>query len=627
MRTRTRFPSTSTAATLKTTWTGSERPGAVPHVHAGRGPSHGSLHAAGRAGGSNATDAAVTGEQPRTETCGAARDFGMAAVSSSVERAFGTDFSGVRIYSESRRAADLGALAFTQGNEIHVAPGHWAPETTRGRTLIAHELSHVLQQRAGRVRPTRRIGGVELNDEPALEAEADAVTMRVNHLNGAGRGLLRAARGVAASSAPCTALHTIQRREHPNGTSASALGPGDWLASDREDNTVRWRTANLHNLKAADSSQYRQIVERRDFYRWFYEYTASVGFATRWALAAYIVANGAYELSTMPQLEWLATQAGAVNNELQGIMREGNQVIFDDVLPKLRMLVQGGLLTGQAALQWDMNVLSEEQALIQPLYQRMSPATLRMLESAARQRWLARIGAFRPFSANANEVVAGRYNRGGMVLEFSGANLRSVDDRWQYGMQLGNTFTPGGTGYTPSAARPAPRAEYTNGAALSRVDTRPHLHMIDAQMDGSSTVSAAEVQRLLGELTLAEQRELMRSDRPGTWNYMQPLINLLGWDGYKAAVLRFRVDLVEQMRWLEAGAGDRALHWRLFDYDEVRPMILGFPAAERARLHTSAWREVFIWICTDRTISQAVRDLGLDPATARAWIEEETDLF
>jgi Domain of unknown function (DUF4157) len=62
------------------------------------------------------------------------------------------DFSHVRIHSDDRaaRSADeIGALAFTAGNHIVFGRGQFAPQTSRGRQLLAHELTHVLQQRGG----------------------------------------------------------------------------------------------------------------------------------------------------------------------------------------------------------------------------------------------------------------------------------------------------------------------------------------------------------------------------------------------------------------------------------------------------------------------------------------------
>lgn len=101
-----------------------------------------------------------------------------APVREKMEAAFGDDFSGVRVHAGSSRATALGALAYTQGSDIHVAPGHWAPETRAGQALLGHELAHVVQQRAGRVRATAQHNGVALNDDPSLEAEADTLGAR-----------------------------------------------------------------------------------------------------------------------------------------------------------------------------------------------------------------------------------------------------------------------------------------------------------------------------------------------------------------------------------------------------------------------------------------------------------------
>ncbi len=94
------------------------------------------------------------------------------AVRNKMETAFGTDFSDVRI-SQGIEASSIGALAFTQGDDIHFAPGQYDPSSQSGQKLLGHELTHVVQQREGRVRPTAQTKGFAINDDPALEAEAD----------------------------------------------------------------------------------------------------------------------------------------------------------------------------------------------------------------------------------------------------------------------------------------------------------------------------------------------------------------------------------------------------------------------------------------------------------------------
>lgn len=96
-------------------------------------------------------------------------------VKSRMERSFDTDFSDVTVHASSSKAPEVGALAYTQGSDIHFAPGQYKPDTTSGRELIGHELAHVVQQREGRVTPTCEVAGMPVNDNPGLEAEADAL--------------------------------------------------------------------------------------------------------------------------------------------------------------------------------------------------------------------------------------------------------------------------------------------------------------------------------------------------------------------------------------------------------------------------------------------------------------------
>lgn len=76
--------------------------------------------------GANSTAPAATG------TTGAT---GMpAAVQAKMENAFGSDFSGVRIH-EGPQADAIGAQAYTQGTDIHFAPGQYAPNDQAGQEL------------------------------------------------------------------------------------------------------------------------------------------------------------------------------------------------------------------------------------------------------------------------------------------------------------------------------------------------------------------------------------------------------------------------------------------------------------------------------------------------------------
>lgn len=73
------------------------------------------------------------------------------------EPRFGHDFSQVRIHTDLRAGATartLRAEAFTTGRNIAFAPGRYAPNAAAGQRLLAHELSHIVQQGHGRAAPS-----------------------------------------------------------------------------------------------------------------------------------------------------------------------------------------------------------------------------------------------------------------------------------------------------------------------------------------------------------------------------------------------------------------------------------------------------------------------------------------
>jgi ribosomal protein S18 acetylase RimI-like enzyme len=93
------------------------------------------------------------------------------AVCGKMEAALDADFSGVRVHV-GPQAERIGAIAFTLGSDIYFAPGRYQPDTVHGQQLLGHELAHVVQQRAGRVR--NPLGsGIAVVQDHALEAEAD----------------------------------------------------------------------------------------------------------------------------------------------------------------------------------------------------------------------------------------------------------------------------------------------------------------------------------------------------------------------------------------------------------------------------------------------------------------------
>jgi hypothetical protein len=123
------------------------------------------------------------------------------AVQRRMERVLRADLSGVRVHVGPQAAA-LGAFAFTHGSDIYFAPGQYAPETAAGSRLLAHELTHVVQQRSGRVRHPFG-NGVAVVQDSALEAEAErnAVQVSLQREMRPGTGVPRALQRAASPSA------------------------------------------------------------------------------------------------------------------------------------------------------------------------------------------------------------------------------------------------------------------------------------------------------------------------------------------------------------------------------------------------------------------------------------------
>ena len=91
-----------------------------------------------------------------------------------IEDLSGFAMDDVRVHYNSDKPATVQALAYTQGTDIHVAPGQ--------EQHLPHEAWHVAQQMARRVEPTTEVGGLPVNDNAALEHEADVMGARANSL-------------------------------------------------------------------------------------------------------------------------------------------------------------------------------------------------------------------------------------------------------------------------------------------------------------------------------------------------------------------------------------------------------------------------------------------------------------
>jgi hypothetical protein len=107
-----------------------------------------------------------------------------------MEERFGRDFLDVRIHTDAAAAASAEALAadaYTSGEHVVFAAGQYAPGTEAGRGTIAHELTHVVQQRLGRTSETASGSHDSVSvptdgswEHQAAEREAEAIARTVD---------------------------------------------------------------------------------------------------------------------------------------------------------------------------------------------------------------------------------------------------------------------------------------------------------------------------------------------------------------------------------------------------------------------------------------------------------------
>jgi hypothetical protein len=180
-----------------------------------------------------------------------------------LETLSGMSLDDVRVHYNSDKPGYVQASAYTQGVDIHLAPGQ--------ERHLPHETWHVVQQKQGRVSPTLQAAGVPINDNPALEREADTMGRRALQGRGTSPQETGGQRALSASvHAEQTAGPGVVQRvmKKGDGWQASWLGswriPGTW-SQDNLDDAFR-QLKELHEkigkwLKSPSRSPAQELTE------------------------------------------------------------------------------------------------------------------------------------------------------------------------------------------------------------------------------------------------------------------------------------------------------------------------------------------------------------------------------
>lgn len=172
-----------------------------------------------------------------------------------IETLSGISMDNVRVHYNSPKPIQIQALAYTQGRQIHIAPGQ--------EKHLPHEAWHIVQQQQGRVSPTLQAKqgtvDVSINNDASLEQEADV--MGAKALQGTSTPLEQVDRTQPLHTQPIGASQVIQRSSL---TETSAEGPFDspFTILQRELPSVNLflSSVGIHNTQdpSATQAQYKR---------------------------------------------------------------------------------------------------------------------------------------------------------------------------------------------------------------------------------------------------------------------------------------------------------------------------------------------------------------------------------
>jgi hypothetical protein len=207
--------------------------------------------------------------------------------------AAGPDFGAVRLHTgpdAARAARSISAAAYTVGDDVVFGTGQYRPDTQAGRSLIAHELTHVLQQRAG----ARQVDRKEINSSLAGGNRAD-------------------------------------------------VGPSDWLALDRQEWEILSLNGGIRSLSPSNTfmravfyntqnvlpAEYTTVRQRHDYYD-LISYVLEFDRNTPAPLQDIRFFHAATVVTGTPGVGSVDTMVGArmLGNDTRQILRDVNEQLF-----------------------------------------------------------------------------------------------------------------------------------------------------------------------------------------------------------------------------------------------------------------------------------------------------------
>ncbi|AUS04071.1 Insecticidal toxin complex protein [Pseudotamlana carrageenivorans] len=162
-------------------------------------------------------------------------------------------------------------------------------------------------------------------------------------------------------------------------TGSRELKASDWLKSDRKQNTVVWQSANAYNLNHNQPSEYKTIMERRDFYAWYNTIMKKRGNDVIWPKMAHFI-------SVKLRLIYAFPFCLFTNKAVKNFAFQGSETVFMYAFEPLKALLENHTtLNAEAALKWDDAMVYKEQYhWLENVYQSIDQESLMAIEHMAK---------------------------------------------------------------------------------------------------------------------------------------------------------------------------------------------------------------------------------------------------
>ncbi|QNU67686.1 DUF4157 domain-containing protein [Ruminiclostridium herbifermentans] len=251
---------------------------------------------------------------------------------SGLEKLSGVDLSDVNVHQNSDKPQQVGALAYTQGNDIHIAPGQ--------EKHLPHEGWHAVQQKQGIVKPTMQMKtGTLVNDDAGLEKEADIMGAKAAEIG----------KDISAADA--------SSGQSKNSSNSGSKGSGDFVVQKKDEGTEskpKINESDLEEIQLKGMTDFKATTKIDEYLK---ENTSGANIKVRYGNFA----SGTVKISKSGQNYKMTPQA--ISLSMNPFSNQENMV--KTAQPSLIISINKGKLTGYLGIANGSKVPSSNDLLSQ----------------------------------------------------------------------------------------------------------------------------------------------------------------------------------------------------------------------------------------------------------------------